>query len=157
MVAVPVITLADKECDAVKKRTIAVVLLIGMMASGLFFKDKLICLYVSLCRDKLESYSMEMLRSDERTTGKYGAWKTSGYPEEKMVEFQTGGWGLAPSSTYKGFYYSADDMHKLFSAAYADTVTMEIDGDNATWTDGTDNHGMSARITEKWFWFEASF
>ena len=126
------------------------------MISGLAFKDKLIFSYVSLCYDKLENYSAQML-SSERTTGKYGVWKTSSYPEKNMVEFQTGGWGVVPSSTYKGFYYSADNTHKLFSAAYADTVSMEIDGDNATWTDGTDNHGISVRITEKWFWYEASF
>ena len=140
-----------------KKKTIAVMLVIVAVLLGLVFKDKLIRSYVSLCHDKLENYSTQILSSNERTTGRYGVWKTSGYPEENMVEFRTGGWGLAPSSIYKGFYYSGDNTHKLFSAAYKDTVTMEINGDNASWTDGTDNHGVSVRIIENWFWFEASF
>ena len=140
-----------------KKKTIAICVVIVGIVLGLLFKDCFIRTYVSVCNDKLESYATKMLEKDERTSDKYGVWKTVSSPEEGLVEFWTGGFGLAPSSTYKGFYYSADDKHKPFSVAYKDAVSMEIDGDSATWTDGTDNNGISNRIIENWFWFEASF
>lgn len=144
-----------------KKKAILICIIVAVMLLGFLFKDDLICSYVSLRRDKLENYASQVLdnNAEERDHYRdhYGIWETHIHPENGMVEFFTGGWGLAPSSTYKGFYYSADNTHKLFSAAYSEITTMEIDGDYASWTDGTDNHGTSIRITENWFWFEASF
>jgi len=140
-----------------KKKVIAVCLVIVAAILGLAFKDNLIRSYVAFCHENLEAYAVQFLESNEKTSSKYGTWKTSCYPDEGMVEFHTGGWGLAPSTTYTGFYYSADNTHQIFSAAYKDITVMEMDGDRATWTDGTDNHGTSIRITENWFWFEASF
>lgn len=140
-----------------KKKPIVICAIILLIALGLGFQDNLIRAYVTLCHEELESYASQMLEIAEQTTDNYGVWKTSCYPDDGMIEFHTGGWGLAPSSTYKGFYYSVDNTHKLFSAAYEDGVSMEIDGDNASWTDGTDNHGISIRIMKNWFWFEASF
>lgn len=142
-----------------KKRIarIVICIFVAVIALGVIFKDTLIRSYVSSCNEQLETYAAKMLDSGERTLGKYGIWKTASYPEDGMVEFQTGGFGLAPSSTYKGFYYSADNTHKTFTAAHGEAISMKIDGDHATWTDGTDNHGTSRRIMENWFWFEASF
>ena len=140
-----------------KKKTLCICSIILVIILGLLIQDNLICAYVSLRHEKLESYASQMLENADKYTDTYGVWKTFCYPENRMVEFHTGGWGLAPSSTYKGFYYSADNAHKLFSAAYEDAVYIKTDGDNASWTDGTDNHGMSVRIMKNWFWFEASF
>ena len=140
-----------------KKKTIVICAIIFVIILVLLFQDNFIRAYVSLCHETLESYAMQMLESSEKATDSYGVWKTSCYPEDGMVEFHTEGFGLAPNSTYKGFYYSADDVHKLFSAAYEDITSVEINGDNASWSDGTDNHGISIRIMKNWFWFEASF
>lgn len=141
-----------------KKKTIVLCLVIAAILAGALFRDNLIRSYVSLSHEKLEHYAVQLLESSHQQTGdSYGLWRTFCAPSQGMVEFTTGGWGLAPGSTYKGFYYSADDTHKLFSAAYPDTVSMEISGDHASWTDGTDNHGTSIRILPHWFWFEASF
>lgn len=140
-----------------KKKTIVILMVIIAIISGWVFKDNLIRSYVSLHHGKLENYASQVLDSGEERTDRYGLWETSCYPADGMVEFYTGDWGLAPSSTYKGFYYSADNTHKLFSAAYKEKTSMEIDGDHASWIDGTDNHGTSIRIIENWFWFEASF
>lgn len=140
-----------------KKKTIIICAVILLFLLGLIFQNSLIRAYVSLFSDSLETYAEEMLKNSENTSGRYGLWKTRSYPAVGMVEFRTGGFGLAPNSTYKGFYYAADDTHKPFSAAVNDGLSMEIDGDHAAWTDGTDNQGTSVRITEKWFWYEASF
>ena len=110
-----------------------------------------------VARVHLESYAENLLDSDDRQSDRYGFWKVRSYPEEYMVEFHTGDFGLAPSSTYKGFYCSAENIHKVFSLADESIVAMDIDGDHATWTDGTDNHGTSMRFFDKWFWFEAFF
>lgn len=140
-----------------KKKLIIILILLVVVAVAIGFKDDFIRSYVSACRDKLEGYTTQLLESSERLEGSYGIFKTACYPWEGMVEFYVGGGGIAPSSTYKGFYYSADNTHKVFGAANGDGVTMEVDGDHASWTDGSDNHGTSVRIAEKWFWFEASF
>lgn len=140
-----------------KKKTIVILIVIIAIVSGWIFKDHLIRSYVSLCHGELERYASQMLDIGEEKADRYGLWETSVYPGAGMVEFHTGGWGLVPSSTYNGFYYSADNTHKLFSAAYDEKTSLEIDGDHASWADGTDNHGISIRITENWFWFEASF
>lgn len=140
-----------------KKKRIVLLLLMAIIVLGFVLQDSLIQSYVSLCADKLEAYAVTLLDSADERTDSYGVGNTSCYPVEGMVEFQTGGWGLAPSSTYKGFYYSADNTHKVFSAADGAAASLEINGDYASWTDGTDNHGSSTRIVDKWFWYEASF
>ncbi len=141
-----------------KKKTVIICIaavLVVVIAFAFLYKDNLIRACVSACRNHLQTYAQQMLK-DKTPSGKYGPWETLCYPEEGMVEFLTGGAGLAPNATYKGFYYSADNTHKPFSAAEGVTLT-QTDADNASWTDGTDNHGISVRITENWFWFEASF
>ena len=139
------------------KKWIITGLIVAVVLLGWNFQDDLVRAYVSLSSDLLENYAVSLLEAGEQGTDRYGLWKTSCYPDRGMVQFHTGGWGLAPGSSYKGFYYAADNAHKVFSAAYGDTIFMETNGDHATWTDGTDNHGRSVRLFEQWFWFEASF
>ena len=138
-----------------KRLLIMIVFLILLL--GMIFRERLIQSYVGMVREHLETYAENLLDSDDRQSDRYGFWKVRSYPEDQMVEFHTGGFGLAPSSTYKGFYYSADNVHKVFSVADKSLATMDVDGDHATWTDGTDNHGTSIRIIDNWFWYEASF
>ena len=137
-----------------KKKVIAI-LVSAVLILGLVFQDNLIRGYVLLRHEKLESYAAQVLKAGK--TDNYGIWETDVIHEDGVVEFRTGGWGLAPSSTYKGFYYSADNTHRVYSIADGNKAALEIDGDTAVWTDGTDNHGSSIRITDNWFWYEASF
>ena len=138
-----------------KRLLIMIVILIFLL--GMIFQERLIQTYVVVARGHLAAYAENLLDSDGRQSDRYGFWKVRSYPEEQMVEFHTGGFGLAPSSTYKGLYYSADNVHKVFSVADKSLATMDVDGDYATWTDGTDNHGTSMRFFDNWFWYEASF
>ena len=139
------------------RKSLVIMIVILILLFGMIFRERLIQAYVVVAREHLVSYAENLLDSDERQSDHYGFWKVRSYPEEQMVEFHTGGFGLAPSSTYKGFYYSADNAHKVFSVADESIAMMDIEGDRATWTDGTDNHGTSMRIIENWFWYEASF
>ena len=136
-----------------KKKVPVLCLIALVLILSLIFRNRFIRLYVRLFDDRLEAYAVQMLEGTERSSGKYGLWKTVCIPEAGMVEFHTGGWGLAPASTYQGFYYAADDVHRAFGAA---DVPVEIAGKTASWTDGTDNHGTSVRIAENWFWYTAS-
>ena len=138
-----------------KRLLIMIVILILLL--GMIFRERLIQTYVVMVREHLVTYAENLLDSDDRQSDRYGFWKVRSYPEDQMVEFHTGGFGLAPSSTYKGFYYSADNVHKVFSVADKSLSTLDVAGDHATWTDRTDNHGTSIRITDNWFWYEASF
>ena len=131
------------------------VLLFTATVIGLKFKDNLIRSFISLNKESLQTYAQEQLVGKD-TIGHYGLWKTTCYPDAGMVEFLTSGAGLVPDSTYKGFYYSADDTHKPYAASEAVTLS-QTDENTVSWTDGTDNHGTSVRITKNWFWFEASF
>lgn len=142
-----------------KKSTLLfiVIAVVVIIVLGLVFKDKLIQTYVTVFHKSLEEYSENLLDDSETRSTNYGLWDVDIYHENNMVEFMTGGFGLTPSSTYKGFYYSADNTHKVFSVADTSTTSLEVDGDHATWTDGTDNHGTSLRIMDNWFWFESSF
>ena len=139
-----------------RKRLVTVIVVLILLLC-MIFQEKLIQTYIVVARKNLVAYAENLLDSDDRQSDRYGFWKVRSYSEEQMVEFHTGGFGLAPSSTYKGFYYSADNVHKVFSVADKSLTTMDVEGNLATWTDGTDNHGTSMRITDNWFWYEASF
>lgn len=72
-----------------------------------------------------------------------------------IVQFSTGGWGLAPSSTYWGFYYSESGL----PAAYqnVDMELIPVSEDEWCWNDGTDNGGVTRRVDEHWFSYQAWF
>ena len=73
---------------------------------------------------------------------------------EAVVEFTTGGFGLAPSSSYHGVYYSADGE----PAAFQNTdVPLGPSRDGWIWHGRGDNYGETWHINENWYTFYASF
>ena len=75
--------------------------------------------------------------------------------ENIVIQFETGGKGLVPSSTYYGFYYSKKDIPIAFDNN--DFELEKIDDNKWKWQDVGDNFGITIRIKENWFYFEASF
>ena len=74
--------------------------------------------------------------------------------DNTIVQFSTGGKGLAPSSIYIGFYYSKNDTPASFQNAYS----LEKVGKNKwEWNDVGDNHGTTIKIRDNWYYFDASF
>lgn len=112
--------------------------------------------YVRLNHQRLEDFAATALEeTPPHGIAKYGSWSAFCYPENGMVEFFTGGFGLTPFSVYKGFYYSADDVHIPFQGV---DQPMEVNGDDAGWREPeSGNWGISRRIAEHWFWYEAHF
>ncbi len=104
----------------------------------------------------LEEIALDQLGGVE-TVSEYQGAKIEGVcsGEHKIVQFFSGGFGLVPSSTYYGFYYSEDDV----PVAYANSnnkLTVVSDNEWA-WDDGTDNGGITKKISEHWYYYEAWF
>lgn len=70
--------------------------------------------------------------------------------EHPMVEY------LMPvaRADYYGFYYSPDDVPLAFQNA---EYSCEETEDGWTWQGAGDNQGFTSRITDCWYYFEASF
>ena len=112
--------------------------------------------FVAANQAALEEIAADCLRGSQ-TAARYKSVEIEGvFPgEHRIVQFFSGGFGLTPSSTYCGFYYSEDGV----PAAYQNVdVPLTPAGEDAwRWSDGTDNGGMTRRITEHWFSYQAWF
>ena len=74
--------------------------------------------------------------------------------EHSMTEFLISASGFGAETTYYGCYYSYDDVPLAFQNL--DTVLVQ-DGDSWTWVGEGDNCGITTKIMDKWYYFEASF
>ena len=115
-----------------------------------------ISLFVTLHQNDLEKIAADHL-SGLQTAERYRGVVVEGvFPgQHPTVQFSSGGFGLVPSTTYSGFYYSEDGIPAAFQ-----NVDMELvptGNDEWTWTDGTDNGGVTRRISEHWFTYQAWF
>lgn len=73
--------------------------------------------------------------------------------ENPIVQFRYSASGLGSSTTYYGFYYSPADEPAAFQNV--DLPLSETEQDHWEWTDGTDNGGVTQKITRNWFYYEA--
>ena len=107
-------------------------------------------------RELFERAAAELLASGETEIELPGVkdirvWGEGG---EAVVEFTTGGFGLAPSSSYHGVYYSADGE----PAAFQNTdVPLGPSREGWIWHGRGDNYGETRHINENWYTFYASF
>ena len=112
--------------------------------------------FVAANQAALEEIAADCLRGSQ-TAARYKSVEIEGvFPgEHRIVQFFSGGFGLAPASTYCGFYYSEDGV----PAAYQNVdVPLTPAGENRwRWSDGTDNGGVTRRITGHWFSYLAWF
>lgn len=112
--------------------------------------------FVAANQAALEEIAADCLRGSQ-TAARYKGVEIEGvFPgEHRIVQFFSGGFGLAPASTYCGFYYSEDGV----PAAYQNVdVPLTPAGENRwRWSDGTDNGGVTRRITGHWFSYRAWF
>lgn len=73
--------------------------------------------------------------------------------EHNMVEFMIDGDGLIPPAQYYGFYYSPDDVPLAFQNV--NVPLTEYKENEWEWTEEGDNHGITKKITDCWYYFEA--
>lgn len=76
------------------------------------------------------------------------------YGDSGMIEFFVKGRGIAPASSYFGFYYSVDGVPLAFQNA---KMTLTPNGDGWEWKEGGDNRGYTEHIAGNWYYYEASF
>ena len=109
--------------------------------------------FVAVYGDRIEAECADGLKEPENVPAMDINLYLKG--EHRMIEFMLGGRGLVPSSTYYGCYYSPDDVPLAFQDM---DVKLTQDGhDYWVWTEQGDNHGATAKIRDKWYYYEASF
>ena len=143
------------------KRSVWILVGIGavLIVTVFFFaqdEQKKVTDFVITHKAELESIALNYLGGDETTVKYRGAEVDAVYAGEyPMVQFYYSGSGLAPSTTYYGFYYSSDDVPAAFQNVEVELTPTA--SDEWTWDDGTDNGGWTKRIAEHWFYYEAWF
>ncbi|WP_169007369.1 hypothetical protein [Faecalispora jeddahensis] len=76
-------------------------------------------------------------------------------PEREMVEFLCGGFGLAPSSSYTGFYYSPSDVP--LNLQYPDEALTKTDTGWRYEEAKGDNQYKTEKITDHWYYYWMCF
>lgn len=118
------------------------------------FSKWMIWQYVLRNQEKLTAYAQNVIDEQPLNPKYYNGWRVY-YYSENMVEFCTSSFGLTPSTTYKGFYYSADDLPHGFQNVPVDFHETE---NGWEWTELVgDNIQYTERITLNWYWYEAKF
>lgn len=75
--------------------------------------------------------------------------------ENIILEFMTSGFGIAPASQYRGFYYSVNGTPAAFQGV---EVKLEQQEDGWwEWHGNGDNGGCTKQIDGNWYVFEAHF
>lgn len=75
--------------------------------------------------------------------------------EYVIVDFFVTGFGLVPSSTYYGFYYLPEDLPLMYMDGMAKLTKYEEGA--WEWQGAGDNGGIIKKITDGWYYYEASF
>ena len=110
-----------------------------------------VALFVQFHNEDLSDIASACLAGDV-SIEKYHGIRVEGLydGEHPVVQFYTFGWGLIP---YMGFYYSPDDAPAAFQNA--DVELTPVGNNKWEWTDGTDNRGMTKKIDDRWYYYEA--
>lgn len=73
--------------------------------------------------------------------------------EHEMVEFMVDDDGMIAPAQYYGFYYSPDDVPLAFQNV--NVPLTEYKENEWEWSEQGDNRGVTKKITECWYYFEA--
>ncbi|MCD8107702.1 MAG: hypothetical protein LUE20_07050 [Oscillospiraceae bacterium] len=73
-----------------------------------------------------------------------------------MIEFDLCGFGIAPSSTYYGCFFSPDDVPLVYGQMNY-TLVKQSEGYWTWQEENGDNHGSVAKIRDRWYYFSVSF
>lgn len=109
--------------------------------------------YVSVNQEELLTYILDTTFNDNQKL-KYDGFTVSSYEDGAMVDFEVFAFGLAPSSSYRGFYYVTEDEPIGFQGLKVEFVQQ---GSQLYWTDGTDNEMHVEKILPHWYWYEMKF
>ena len=121
-------------------------------------KEESVAAFLNDNRSQLEDIADRQLSGDCSTTS-IGSVKVEGVfrnsDGEEIVQFMCSGRGFVSASKYYGFYYSPSDTPAAFQ-----NVDMKLEAKDGTWTwheGGSDNGGITKKITDGWYYYEAWF
>lgn len=72
-----------------------------------------------------------------------------------MIEFTLSARGFGSQTSYYGCYYSYEDVP--FAYGFAEVELIPAGNDRWTWQEEGDNHGLTEKIRDHWYYFEAYF
>lgn len=135
---------------------IALVIVLALSFVLLRNSKPVVIAYVQRNHGELTEFSqaaMEHFHDPQVRT--YRGWTVDCFPGGNIVQFTVSSFGLGPSASYQGFYYSPQDVPLGFQGT---DVTLEAANGGWQWTeqDGS-NWGKTEKITDHWYWFEAHF
>lgn len=82
----------------------------------------------------------------------YSLWNKDDSPK---IEFILGGSGFGSSTNYYGCYYTPNDTPSAFQSG---KMPLELQSNGSwLWTGEGDNRGMTEKIHDHWYYFEAHF
>ena len=137
--------------------------LIGIIAAFMIFlctrpsREKQIVAFVEENKLQLTDIAQNMMDGDlsKKTFKKAkmdGVFRNS--ESEEIVQFTCTGKGIIPASKYYGFYYSPSDQPQAFQNV---DVNLEAENGYWKWHDEGDNGGITKKIGNGWYYYEAWF
>ena len=114
---------------------------------------------VAAHREELQAFSQQCLETGAVPEGASlpgfvrDAQVSGQDPESLFVEFDCDGWGLVPSSSYYGIYYSPSGP-RAFQGADVELTPGE---GGYVWQAEGDNHGFTREIGDGFYYYEAHF
>lgn len=115
--------------------------------------------YVIENRTDLNDY-VTLLLSEKSNDhhGEFDGMKVDLWKKLNMVEFSKDRWcfGIAPASTYRGFYYSPENVPLGFQGAALEFKSVENGWESEPYP-GSSIHEYTERTTDNWFFYEVKF
>ena len=145
-----------------KKRGIILIIFICIVAVAFYFvarpsKEEIITRFVENNETQLRDIANQQLNGDYSVASLEdvkvdGVFKNNN--GDAIVQFFYSGEGIAPAGKYYGFYYSPSET----PAAYQN-VNAKLEDDNGTfrWRESGDNGGLTKKIGNGWYYYEAWF
>lgn len=134
--------------------TIIIIIVLYIFSCIKPFTHASVTRYVQKHQLELNSYVEQVLKDRPIKQGTYNGWKVTYNFGTQQIDFSVGGFGLAPSSTYWGFYYTPDDIPIGIDGS---NVLLSPDGNGWSWKEPNgDNSQYIEKICNNWYWYKAS-
>ncbi len=115
--------------------------------------------YVIENRTDLNNYVTRLLSEKiDDHHGEFDGMKVDLWKNRNVVEFSKDRWcfGIVPASTYRGFYYSPENVPLGFQGAALEFKSVENGWESEPYP-GSSIHEYTERITDNWFFYEVKF
>lgn len=144
-----------------KKLPLIVIILACCIFIVLFLPENCIFRFVKIHHSELQGFIQDNLQNlvDEKkdVTNEFLGCKIEYVANGivPIVQFNYSAIGITTASSYYGFYYSPDDLpHAYWNY---DTPLKKINSNEWSYRMDGDNHGITKRIRQNWYYYKVSF